>query len=143
MAGTWFGGGDAAKYLAVITPGASNDFNLVFDGAYSLTTLGFPVKTIWSGSIVRTNTTFDLYAIGMTNASTGFPAPTPDVWAVHAKVRLTDCNTLHIDYDFFGAYYWSSNKTPFVDLPDYVVAPPPFSETYKRMPTTCQQCGRL
>lgn len=142
IAGTWYGGSDAAKYLGHILPGAGSDFSTVFDGAFSLGALGFPVKTVFAGSILKTQGAFEFYAIGMVNDSTSFPAPAPQVYAVHATVRVIDCSTLRFDYDFFGAYLWSSNRIPFVDPPDYVVSPPPFSETYRRMPTDCPQCGK-
>ena len=135
MAGTWYGGGNEVKYLMSIFPGPGSDFTTIGDGAYSLSALGFPVKTAWMGSLVKDRGVYENYAIGMVNDNTGFPAPTPQVWAVHATVRLIDCDTLRFDYDFFGAYLWASDKTPFLDLPDYVVVPPPFSETYRRMPT--------
>ena len=136
LAGTWFGGSDAAKYLGFISPGTGSDFAVIFDGAFSLSTLGFPVKTVFVGSIVKNHGAYEMYAIGMVNASAQFPATTPQVWAVHGTVRLIDCNTLRMDDDFFGAYLWTSNKTPFLDSPDYVVAPPPITETYRRMPVT-------
>ena len=142
MAGTWYGGSDAAKYLGYITPGAGNDFSTLFDGAYSLGTLGFPVKTVYSGSISKNQRTFDFYAVGLVNDTTAFPAPVPQINAVHATVTFIDCDTLRFDYDFFGGYLWNSNKAPFLDPPDYVVSPPPFSEVYRRMPTACPQCPK-
>jgi len=142
MAGTWYGGGDAAKYLTYIAPGAGSDFSLVSDGAFSLGTLGLPVKTIYTGSITRNQGKFDVYAMSFVNDTTAFPAPVPQINAAHATATLVDCDTLRFDFDFFGGYLWNSNKTPFVDTPDYVVSPPPFSEVYHRMPTTCPQCAK-
>ena len=142
MAGTWYGGGDVAKYMTHIYPAAGNDFRILGEGAFSQVTLGFPVMTSYGGSIIKNQHGYEAYSIGMVNDTTNFPAPTPQVFAVHAAVRLIDCDTLRFDYDFFGAYLWNSNKIPFVDKPDYVVVPPPFSETYRRMPTRCPQCEK-
>jgi hypothetical protein len=78
--------------------------------------------------------TLEFSSISLATNTTGFPAPTPEVWAVHGFVKFTSCDSIKIDYDLFGAYYWTSNKVPFVSDPDYVVVPQPFTETYLRMP---------
>ncbi len=143
MAGTWYGGGEVVKYLMTVIPGPGGDYTATADGAYSLDALGFPVKTIWSGSIVKgSGKDYEFFAISLLNKTSAFPAPTPDLQAVHATARLTDCNTLQFDYDFFGGYLWPTDKIPFLSVPDYVVVPPPFSETYHRMPATCTQCAK-
>lgn len=141
MAGTWYGGGADAKYLMAVQPATGGDYSTIAQGAFSQVVFGIPVQTIYSGSIIKgRNHTYEGFMIGMVNKSAGFPAPNAEVWAVHATVRLTDCNTLTLDYDFFGAYMMPTQKKPFLDLPDYVVVPPPFSETYQRMPLTCAHC---
>ena len=148
LAGTWYGGGETAKYVMSITRDHGGNYSSVSQGAFSAADLGFPLITIFSGSFVKgPGKSYEGFASGMVNTTTNFPflttdpAANPQVWAVHATVHLVDCNTLREDYDFFGAYLWQNAKTPFVDAPDYVVVPPPFSETYKRMPTHCAHCG--
>ena len=146
VSGTWYGGGDATKYLMTIVPrpGPGDSYTAIGDGAYSLAALGYPVKTTWSNTLVRRHghrpATYDVYGIGMVNNNAGFPAPSPDIQAVHGIAYLVDCNTLKFDYDFFGGYFWPTDKIPLLSPPDYVVVPPPFSETYRRMPTKCTQC---
>ncbi len=132
---------DGAKYLMKVIQDPGGDFSTVAQGAFSQQSLGFPVGTIWTGSIVNTpGKGYEVFTIGMVNNSTGFPAPTPEVWGVHATLKAIDCDTIQFDYDFFGAYRWESKKTPFTSPPDYLVVPPPFSETYKRMPLSCTAC---
>ena len=101
------------------------------------------MSTIWTGPVVQNNGVYEHYIISLWNASGEFPAPTPEVQAVHATFKFIDCNTLELDYDFFGAYLWTSNKTPFVDDPDYVPVPPPFTEVYHRVQAgSCPQCQK-
>jgi len=143
VAGTWYGGGPAAKYLLTVIPDGSGDFTMMGNSAFSQAALGFPVQTAYSGAIKKGRRNFyESFGIQMVNANNAFPAPTPEILAVHATVRLVDCDTLIFSYDFFGGYYWSTMKTPFLDVPDYVVVPPPFTETYHKMPTTCKQCAK-
>jgi hypothetical protein len=143
LAGTWYGGGDLTKYLMTVIPGAGGDFIGIADAAFSLSTLGFPVKTVWPGLTIKgSGKSYEMFSIGMVNSTASFPAPAPEVWAVHATARMVDCDTLHLDYDFFGAYYWPTDKQPFLSPPDYVVVPPPFTETYRRMPAICTQCPK-
>jgi hypothetical protein len=141
LAGTWYGGSSDAKYLLSITRDPGGDFTMVGYASFTQETLGYPITTAFSNSILKNRRKgYEGYGIGMVNNTTAFPAPSPEVWAAHYTVRFLDCNTIELDYDFFGAYLWASNKTPFIDPPDYVVVPPPFSETYRRMPTVCPQC---
>ena len=141
LAGTWYGGSSEAKYMFTVIAGTGGDYTAIGDAAFSQVTLGYPITTAFSNSIVKNRRKgYEGYGIGMVNSTDAFPAPSPEVWAIHFAVRFIDCDTIELDYDFFGAYLWLSNKTPFVDPPDYVVVPPPFSETYRRMPTVCPQC---
>jgi hypothetical protein len=146
LTGTWYGGGEVTRYLLTLVPraGFGESYTLIFNGAFSSTAIGYPVATAFTGTVTRRYWQGDNpYAItfgGMMNKSSGFPAPTPDVWALHATAKLTDCDTLVINYDFFGGYLWPTDKVPLVSPPDYVPVPTPFSETYKRLPTTCSQC---
>ncbi len=153
VTGTWYGGGEVVKYLMTIIPderayifnqGRSISYTLFFHASSSLAGMGFPVGTPASGSIIKryskSGWTIDAYAIAMPNHQEF--GPTPDIFAVHATGQMTDCNSLTLNYDFFGGYLWTSNKIPFTDAPDYVPVPPPFTETYKRMPTKCAQCGQ-
>jgi len=143
IAGTWYGGGAEAKYLMTIIQDPGGDFVALGDGAFSQISFGLPVQTMYSGTIVKgSGRGYEFFSIGMVNNTTNFPAPTPEVWGVHSTVRMTDCNTLVFDYDFFGAYSWPTTKTPFLSQPDYVVVPPPFQETYHRMPTRCTVCSK-
>lgn len=144
-AGTWYGGGKAtAKYLGLATAVNSHHFKMVFHGAYDLTGLGFPVKTIWSGDFKKRKDGDWEYAgaaLSLVNASNAFPpAGNPDIWVVHYKVRLEGCDQLLFEHDFFGGYRWDSGKSPLVDPPDYVVVPPPINETYHRLPVDCPAC---
>lgn len=144
MAGQWYGGSPGVYYLLTITRNPGGDYTMIGAAAFSQVSLGYPITTIFSNSIVKgRGNTYEFFGIGMVNKSDGFPAPYPELWAVHGTARLTDCSTLQLDYDFFGAYYMPSDKKPFLDAPDYVLEPPPpFSETYQRMPTKCKQCAK-
>ena len=148
LAGTWYGGGETAKYVMYITHEKGEQYSTVSQGAFNAGDVGFPLATIYSGQIVKVRENkYDGYAIGMMNTTANFPflptdpAANPQVWAVHSKSHLVDCDTMQINYDFFGAYLWTSAKTPFADAPDFVPVPPPFTETYKRMPMKCAYCG--
>jgi hypothetical protein len=137
--GTWYGGGPTTKYLTNITQDPGGKFNMLGSAAFSQATLGFPVATFFANSIVKGHgNSWEFFGIGLVNRSSGFPAPDPEIWAIHGTAHLSDCNTLQLEYDFFGAYAMSTQKKPFLSTPDYVVVPPPFSETYQRMPTTCR-----
>lgn len=144
LAGTWYGGSEGtSKYVATIVPTRANHYSAVFDGAYSMAPLGFPVKTIWSSQFVKQNKGEYEYkgtAIGLLNRSAEFP-PTgpPEIGAVRFHAKLDGCDTLKMVYDFFGGYFWG-DKVPFRDPPDYIVAPTPFEETYRRVPTVCPVC---
>jgi hypothetical protein len=143
MDGTWYGGGPLTKYLLTIIANPGGDYTMTGYAAFTQATLGIPVTTTFSNSIVKVGRrAWEFFGIGMINKSAGFPAPTPEVWALHGTARLKDCNTLQLDYDFFGAYLLPTEKKPFISPPDHVIVPPPFSETYERMPTTCTQCSK-
>jgi hypothetical protein len=110
-----------------------------------------PILTQYTGELVNEKgVTYEGYAIAMANLSDlpptppGSPAVTPEIWAVKESGYMVDCNTLKFEITFFAAYYWSSNKVPFQDPPDYYRLQPGSTivETYRRMPTTCQQCSR-
>lgn len=144
MAGQWYGGSPGVWYLLTITPHPGGEYTMIGAAAFSQASLGYPITTIFSNSIVKVRgNTYEFFGVGMVNTSDGFPAPNPELWAVHGTARLTGCGTLQLDYDFFGAYYMPSDKKPFLDAPDYFLEPPPpFSETYQRMPTRCKQCAK-
>jgi hypothetical protein len=108
--------------------------NYTMIGAAALTqqSLGYPVTTPFSSSVVKLpGNRLEFFGTGMVNQSDGFPASNPELWAVHATGRLTNCDSLRLDYDFFGAYFIPADKKPFIDNPDYVVVPAPFSEIHK------------
>lgn len=104
------------------------------------------MRASFSNSIVKIRgNKGEFFGTGMVNNSSGFPAPQPELWALHGVATLATCSTLKLDYDFFGAYLMGTyltptDKKPFIDTPDYVVVPPPFSETYQKVPLTCKQC---
>lgn len=139
LEGTWYGGSPTAKYLLTIVPASGGDYTLIWDGAYPPQILGpgIVAKTMLTGSIIKVRRRgYEAFAIGM--STKGDAITLPNVGAVHAVVSLTGCNTLLLKFDFFGMYLW--DKTPFSDLPD-VSMPAGFTETYKRMLTTCKVCG--
>jgi hypothetical protein len=141
LEGTWYGGSDQVKYLLTILPGARSDYTLIWSGAYAPAGIGYAAVTIVTGSIIRVpGGGFEAFAIAMANRVN--IGPTPEIVAVHANLRFADCNSLTFNFDFFGAYAWVSNKTPFLDPPDAIPGPTPFTETYKRMPTICAFCGK-
>lgn len=143
LAGSWYGGGPAAKYMLTIIQNPGGNYTMVGAAGFTQESLGYPVTTPFMNSIVKLpGNRLEFFGTGMVNNSNGFPAPTPEVWALHGTARLISCNTLQLDYDFFGAYFMPMDKKPFIDNPDYVVVPPPFSETYTKMPTTCPLCGK-
>ncbi len=124
-----------------------SDYTLSFGPAFSMSDMGLVVATTCNGSITKMpGKDYEAFAIVMANRTPGHPAPTVGVMGVHGFVNIVDCNTIRIDYDFYGGYLansiWTLGKMPFLDVPDYVPIPPPFSETYRRMPTTCAQCPK-
>jgi hypothetical protein len=142
MAGTWYGGGPLAKYMITVIQTPGGTFTMMGYAAFTQVSLGYPVTTTFSDSIIKARGKgWEFFGTGMVNTSALFPAPNPELWALHGKAHLSGCDTLQLDYDFFGAYFMPTDKKPFLSVPDYVVVPPPFSETYQRMPTTCTQCG--
>jgi hypothetical protein len=145
--GNWYGGSEGtAKYIASITPIDGSHFNIIWHGAYSLAKAQppIPVLTIIPGQFTAQRHgkwEFEGTAGGYSNTSDAFPPATyPDLTVVHYRVRFEGCNTMIVQHDFFGAYTWASHRTPFVDQPDYTVAPVPIVETYKRLPTKCPIC---
>ena len=144
-AGTWYGGSEGtAKYIASITPLAENRFNIVWSAGFSVAQLGFPVMTLIPGEFQQKRHgqwEYEGTAAGFGEKSNAFPPATyPDLWVVHYRVRVEGCNIMIVQHDLFGGYTWASNKTPFVDQPDYPVAPTPIVETYKRLPGKCPIC---
>ncbi len=141
FAGTWYGGGADAKYMLTIIANPGGNYTMLGYAGFTQVNLGYPVTTTFSNTIVKgPGKKWQFFGGGMVNQSASFPAPNPELWALHGTARLTDCSTLKLDYDFFGAYLMPTTKIPLMDKPDYVVVPPPFSETYQRLPTTCGQC---
>ena len=140
--GTWYGGGDtSAKYLLTVTPIRPGLYVLRYDEGF---TAAIPKLSEWSGRLVRVGENSYLgHAIAMANASSVPPnqgGPDPMVWAVREHIRLTDCNMLEAEIDFYGVYAWG--KAPFVDSPDGSRLPPTgvIKETYRRMADDCPVC---
>lgn len=141
LAGSWYGGGPDAKYMLTIIQDPGGNYTMVGAAAFTQQSLGYPVTTPFMNSIVKLpGNRLEFFGTGMVNQSDGFPAPNPELWALHGTATMIGCDTLQLDYDFFGAYFMPTNKKPFSDYPDYVVVPPPFSETYTKMPLTCPLC---
>ena len=141
-AGTWWGGSDnlpdhaGFKYLMTIIPSRAGRFSAIFNGAYSMNDIGFPVETQWTGELVKKRGGYELFLIRLVNIDASFPPQAlPLIQAVRADVELVDCNTISVVFDFFGIYFWDSGSVPFVDPPDAPGPPTPIFETYKRMPT--------
>jgi hypothetical protein len=141
-AGTWWGGSDnlpvhaGFKYLMTIVPSRAGRFSVLFNGAYTMHDIGFPVETQWTGELVKKSGNYKLYLIRLVNADASFPPQQlPLIQAVTADVKFVDCDTISVVFDFFGIYFWDSGSVPFVDPPDAPGPPTPIYETYKRMPT--------
>lgn len=142
VAGVWYGGSVNAKYMLAIVEDPGGNYTMAGLPGFSLATWGFPVLSdFWSVLLKVPGDHVEFFGTGLLNSSTNFPAPNAELWAVHGTGYLTACDSLQLDYDFFGAYFIPTDKVPFTSPPDYVVVPPPFSETYTRVPTKCTQCG--
>jgi hypothetical protein len=140
--GTWFGGGEtSAKYLLTIIPIRPGHYLLRYDEGF---TPAIPKLSEWSGELVQGRDDAYLgHAIALANTSNVPPnqgGPNPQIWAVREHVRLTDCNTLEAEIDFYGVYVWG--KSPFLDTPDGSRLPPggTIKETYQRMARHCPVC---
>jgi hypothetical protein len=141
-AGTWWGGSDnlpahaGFKYLMTIVPSRAGRFSVLFNGAYTMHDIGFPVETQWTGELVKKSGSYKLYLMRLVNSDASFPPQElPVIQAVTADVEFVDRDTLSVVFDFFGVYFWDSGSVPFVDPPDAPGPPTPIYETYKRMPT--------
>lgn len=142
-AGAWYGGSPDVKYMLTIIQDPGGNYTMIGSASFTQASLGYPVTTPFTTSIVkRPGNRLEFFGTGMVNSNGGFPAPNPELWALHGTARMTSCDSLQLDYDFFGGYFMPTDKRPFLSSPDYVVVPPPFSETYTKMPTTCTQCGQ-
>jgi hypothetical protein len=142
-AGAWYGGSPDVKYMLTIIQDPGGNYTMIGSASFTQASLGYPVTTPFTTSIVkRPGNRLEFFGTGMVNSNGGFPAPNPELWALHGTARMTSCDSLQLDYDFFGGYFMPTDKKPFLSSPDYVVVPPPFSETYTKMPTTCTQCGQ-
>jgi hypothetical protein len=65
------------------------------------------------------------------NSSSDFPPDSlPQVWVIHGKLEVPDCNTLEFTWDLFNVYDWHSK--PFVDAPLMQPAATPIVEVYRR-----------
>ncbi len=141
-AGTWYGGGSGpAKYLLTITQTYFGHYTYSYDEGF---TPAVPKLSEYSGELVRVG--FNTYvgrAIALANMSSAPPNAggiPPQIWAIRETGRLTDCNTMEFDIDFFGVYQWG--RIPFVDQPDASKLPVEgvIHETYTRMARKCAVC---
>lgn len=94
MAGVWYGGGPDAKYMLTITADSGQHYTMSGAAAFTQASLGYPVTTTFSNSIVKTGAGWEFFGAGMVNQSAAFPAPDPEVWALHGTARLVGCDTL-------------------------------------------------
>jgi len=135
-AGTWYGGSDF-KYQATIIPISENRFTIIYDPAYSLTGYGFPIVTKYTGELIRRGDRLDTTFMGVLNMdSTSVPPLVENlhIWAIQQTGQFINCNTIQLIDVFAGGYFWTSNKVPLKDPPDYPL-PATGLETYHRLPS--------
>jgi hypothetical protein len=136
LAGTWYGGSDF-KYLLTIIPTADNRYSVIYDPTYTLDLFGFPYNTKYTGELIRKGKTLHLNAMNILNMDSTLVPPDVSklhIWAIRQTGKLTDCDTLNMTDVFAGGYYWTSNKVPLKDPPDYPL-PDTGLETYHRLPS--------
>jgi hypothetical protein len=100
---------------------------------------GYPmaaVATTWTGALVRKpGGTYEMRLIALTTTDpTEPPEELPMIWAVKGDVRFDGCDTIIIEYNWFGIYEW--DKVPFVVEPaTWLIysGQDPIVETIKRM----------
>lgn len=145
LAGTWYGVGDGAKYLMTIIPIRGNEYATIVHPGFKPKV---PALAAYSGvTIMKSGNFYTSNLIALANTSDlpplpGSPSLFPQIWAVRSLIHLLDCNTLHNEIVFWGAYLSTSNKVPFQDAPDAYLLQPPATEieTYRRMPKDCAIC---
>jgi hypothetical protein len=133
--GTWYGGSEFI-YLLTITPTADNRYSVTYDPTYSLGLFGFPYNTKYTGELIRKGTKLRLNAMGILNMDNTLVPPDVSklhIWAFSQTGGFIDCETLQLTDVFVGGYYWTSNKVPLKDAPDYFPVPTPIVETYHRL----------
>ena len=79
MAGVWYDGSPAAKYMLTITTDSGQHYTMSGAAAFTQASLGYPVTTTFSNSIVKTGAGWEFFGAGMVNQSAAFPAPDPEV----------------------------------------------------------------
>jgi len=135
-AGTWYGGSDF-KYLITIIPTSGNHFTVIYDPTYTLDLYGFPYNTKYTGEMIRKGNNLKVNAMNIFNMDSTILPPDVtklNIWAITQTGKLIDCDTLEITDVFAGGYYWTSNKVPLKDTPDYPL-PVTGVETYNRLPS--------
>ena len=150
--GTWYGGSyrqdhEGYKYQYTFIPTKPRSrFSVMADGVYNPDSLGgAAVATTWTGEMVRKpsgdsddandNSAYEIRLIALTTMDAiEPPEELPMIWAVKGDVKFDGCNTIVIEYDWFGIYPW--DKVPFVDEPDVWLlnSSQTIVETIKRMP---------
>ena len=136
VAGTWYGGSDF-KYLITIIPTSWNHYTVIYDPTYTLDLYGFPYNTKYTGEMIRKGNNLKVNAMNILNMDSTIIPPDVsklNIWAIMQTGKLIDCDTLQITDVFAGGYYWTSNKVPLKDPPDYPL-PATGVETYKRLPS--------
>jgi hypothetical protein len=141
-AGTWRGGssydtaGDpyddlGVRYLLTMVPIGRNRFTALWEGSY-VTPPGYTRMTQYSGELVKDGDgTYDCIGMAYFSSSSTFPPDSlPQVWVIHGKMEVVDCNTVRFTWDTFNVYDWHSQ--PFVDDPLLQPAATPIVEVYKR-----------
>jgi hypothetical protein len=139
LLGTWYGGsenpdGTGLKYIFSVAQGHGNQLVIEARGGYLADDLGWPVYTDWAGELVKqSRSRYEVFLINLASADVSFPPlELPGINAVRGVMELVDCNTVTIEYTFFGIYVWG--QVPFVDEPVAQI-PTPIYEFYSRVPT--------
>ena len=141
-AGTWIGGGDAAKYMMNLVPMTPWRYTSVAQGSYLPSETGNAAATNWTGEIVRRPfRQWKGWAVQVAS-STGVLFPDPaniTIGAVKSVVEFQGCDTMIVTIDFFEIYFWDSiygpdpSKELLVDPGDIPAPPTPIVEVYHRV----------
>jgi hypothetical protein len=136
LAGTWYGGSDF-KYQLTIIPTGNNRYVVTYDPVYTLDLYGFPYNTKYTGVLLRKDRKLTLNAMSILNMENTLVPPDGsklNIWAIQQSGEIVNCNTLELVDIFGGGYYWTSDKVPLKDPPDYTL-PATAPETYHRLPS--------
>jgi len=136
LAGTWYGGSDF-KYQLTIIPAGDNRFAITYDPVYTLNLYGFPYNTKYTGVMIKKGKSLSLNAMSILNMDNTLVPPDVsklNIWAIQQTGKIINCHTRELIDVFAGGYYWTSDKIPLKDPPDYPL-PATGLETYHRLPS--------